>query len=183
MKIIPSLHTERLILRPFSLEDAHDVQRLAGERVIAATTLSIPHPYEDGMAEEWISTHAPRFESGDSVVFAITLRDGGALIGAIGLELRKDHNRAELGYWVGVPYWNQGYCTEAARAALRYGFEELHLNRIVATYLSENPASGRVMQKIGMLHEGTLRQHVCRWGEYKDLEFCAILNTAYQESL
>ncbi len=177
MKKRPTLHTERLILRPFSPQDALDVQNLAGERAIAATTLSIPHPYEDGMAEEWIGHHQVRFDSGESVVFAITLREGGALIGAIGFELQKEHSRAEMGYWVGVPYWNQGYCTEAAREMLRYGFKELGLNRITATYFQGNPASGRVMQKIGMQHEGTLRQHVRKWGEYKDLEFYAILKS------
>ena len=176
----PVLHTDRLVLRPFSLHDARDVQRLAGEHAIAATTLTIPHPYEDGMAEEWIGGHQERYDAGESVVFAITLQENGALIGAIGLEFRREHGRAEIGYWVGVPYWNQGYCTEAAREILRYGFETRGLNRIFATHFSGNAASGSVMQKIGMHHEGTLRQHVCKWGEYLDLECYAILRAAYQ---
>jgi ribosomal-protein-alanine N-acetyltransferase len=84
----PDLITERLYLRPFTLSDASDVQRLAGERDIAATTAAMPHPCEDGMAEAWIGQHAERFASGESVVFAITRRSDGALLGAVGLELK-----------------------------------------------------------------------------------------------
>jgi len=87
MKQRPTLETERLLLRPFEPSDAKDVQHLAGDRAIADTTLNIPHPYEDGMAEEWISTHQPKFEAGGLVNFAIVLRGTGELIGAMGREL------------------------------------------------------------------------------------------------
>lgn len=85
MKERPTLDTVRLRLRPFTLADAPDVQRLAGERAIADTTANIPHPYLDGMAEQWITTHQGRFEAGELVNVAITRRDGNILIGAIGL--------------------------------------------------------------------------------------------------
>lgn len=168
------LETERLILRPFTLADAPDVQRLAGDRAVASTTLNIPHPYEDGMAEAWIRTHPEQFARDETVTFAITRRDG-TLIGAIGLTINARFRRAELGYWIGVPYWGQGYCTEAARAVRDYGFETLGLHRIHATHLTRNPASGRVMVKIGMQHEGHLREHVEKWGVFEDLEFYGIL--------
>jgi RimJ/RimL family protein N-acetyltransferase len=101
------------------------------------------------------------------------------LIGAMGIHISQSHNRAELGYWIGVPYWNQGYCTEAARAVLRYGFETLGLNRIQARHLARNPASGRVMIKIGMRHEGTMRQAVIKWEAYEDIKLYAILRSEY----
>jgi RimJ/RimL family protein N-acetyltransferase len=150
----PSIETKRLILRGFSNEDASEVQRLAGDKAIASTTLRIPHPYEDGVAEKWIGTHLADFEQGKAVNFAITSRKTGCLIGAIGLTINKEHESAELGYWIGKQYWNNGYCTEAAKAVLRYGFEEQGLNRIQAQHFKRNPASGRVMQAIGMLYEG-----------------------------
>ena len=178
----PTLETERLILRPFTLVDAPEVQRLVGDRNIASTTINIPHPYEDSMAEEWIKAQEQKFERGESVDFAITHGKQGYLIGAIGLMLASDHDRAEIGYWIGKPYWNQGYCTEAAHAALKYGFEVLELNRIHATHFTRNPASGRVMQKIGMTHEGHLRQHVKKWGNYEDFETYAILWSDYDAS-
>jgi ribosomal-protein-alanine N-acetyltransferase len=175
----PTLETERLILRPFTLADAPEVQRLVGNRDIASTTINIPHPYEDGMAEEWIRAQEHKFERGESVDFAIVHSKQGLLIGAIGLMLASDHDRGEIGYWIGKPYWNQGYCTEAASAVLRYGFETLGLNRIYATHFTRNPGSGRVMQKIGMKHEGHLRQHAKKWGNYEDFETYAILRSDY----
>ena len=183
----PKLVTERLMLRPFSLSDAPDVQRLAGAKEIAATTANIPHPYEDGVAEAWIGTHQEQFEKGEQATFAVVLKGVSAenvsehtLIGAISLlAISQRHARAELGYWIGVPYWNRGYCTEATRAILRYGFETLGLNRIQARHLARNPASGRVMQKAGMRYEGTMRQAVRKWDVFEDVKLYAILKSEY----
>jgi ribosomal-protein-alanine N-acetyltransferase len=177
----PMLETRRLILRPFTLLDAPAVKRLAGDRRVADTTLNIPHPYEDGMAEGWISTHQGAFERGDSVTWAIVRRQDEALIGAIGLRIEEAFDRAEMGYWVGVPYWNKGYCTEAARAVAGYVFGQRGLNRLHATHLARNPASGRVMQKLGMIYEGTLRQHVKKWGAYEDLLCYGLLRGEWSE--
>jgi RimJ/RimL family protein N-acetyltransferase len=177
----PTLHTGRLLLRPFDQSDAAEVQRLAGDWVIADTTLNIPHPYQDGMAEEWIATHQPKFEAGELVNFAIILRDTGDLIGAMGLVINARFQRAGLGYWIGKPHWGQGYCTEAGRAVVDYAFDELNLNRVHSCHLTRNPASGRVMQKLGMVHEGRARQHVKRWDVYEDLELYGILRCEWQE--
>lgn len=171
----PEIETERLLLRPFRLADAPEVQRLAGAREVAAGTLTIPHPYPDGAAEEWISSTA---QNADAVDFAIERFEDGALIGAIGLRYERAHDRAELGYWIGVPFWGNGYATEAATAVLRAAFET-ELNRVYAVHFATNPASGRVLQKIGMTHEGTLRAHVLKWGEYRDIEAYAILRSAW----
>lgn len=178
---IPSFTSERLKLRPFSLRDAPRVRQLAGAWEIAQTTANIPHPYEEGMAEEWITTHAAAFEENKAVTFAIELRLDEALIGAISLMLHPSHDWAEMGYWIGKPYWNLGYCTEAAREVVRYGFEDLDLNRIQARHMSKNPASGRVMQKLGMQLEGTLRQSLKRFGELEDAVMYSILREEYDE--
>lgn len=170
----PVLETERLVLRPLQLSDAAEVQRLAGDREVASTTRLIPHPYPDGMAEQWISSLEGLYAKGRSCSFAITRRDG-TLMGAIGLSIEPADHHAELGYWVGRPYWNQGYCTEAARAVLAFAFETLKLRRVYAHYMARNPASGRVMEKLGMQREGCLRQHRFKWGEYEDLILCGIL--------
>ncbi len=170
-----NIETERLRLRRFNQADAPEVQRLAGDRLIAATTLNIPHPYEDGMAESWIETHLKEIDAGKLSNFAITLKDDGQLIGAIGLHINPRFNRAELGYWVGVPYWNKGYCTEAARAVVKHGFEDLKLHRIFAHHIVGNDASGRVMEKVGMSFEGHLKEHVCKDGQFLDLKLYAIL--------
>lgn len=106
----------------------------------------------------------------------------GLFIGFIGFEINHWANSAELGYWLGKPYWNRGYATEAARAMVEYGFEELELNRIQARHMEHNPASGRVMEKIGMKYEGTLRQATYRFGEYHDLLMYAILRSEYEDA-
>jgi RimJ/RimL family protein N-acetyltransferase len=76
-----------------------------------------------------------------------------------------------------VPYWGRGYASEAAAALLLHGFEHFPLNRIFAMHFARNPASGRVLQKIGMRHEGTLRQHLKKWGQYVDLECYGLLRS------
>ena len=175
MSVFPTLDTERLRLRPFQLSDAERVRELAGQRAIADTTLRVPHPYEPGMAEEWISSHAERFAKGEEAVFGITLRKTGELVGAIGLALSARDLNAELGYWIGVPYWGQGYATEAARAVLRYAFDELRLHRVHACHFARNPASGRVLERIGMRHEGFRPQHVRKWDRFEDIAVYGIL--------
>jgi [ribosomal protein S5]-alanine N-acetyltransferase len=177
----PTLHTERLLLRPFQLEDAPAVKELAGAREIADTTSLIPHPYQIEDAVNWIMNHPDSFEKGREVVFAITLGDTGELIGAIGLGIDQHNQLAEMGYWVGVPYWNKGYCTEAAQAVLVYAFEKRALNRVQARHMTRNPSSGRVMEKIGMQFEGVLRQQIQRWGVFEDANIYAILREDYRK--
>lgn len=167
----PTLRTARLTLRPFVPEDAPAVQTLASAREIAAGTLSIPHPYPDGAAAQWIATHQADFDENRHHHFAI---DDGAIAGTMGLMLKGDRI-AELGYWIGVPFWNRGYASEAAAEVVRYGFEDCGLHRIYAAYFVGNPGSGKVMQKIGMQYEGTLRQHILKWDEYLDVVFYGIL--------
>jgi len=175
----PTLETARLILRPFRTDDAGDVQRLAGDRDVAYNTMLVPHPYEDGEAERWIGTHLETYESGQGVTFAITRREDGALLGSIGLTIFEKHRSGELGYWLGKPYWNNGYTTEASRAVLQYGFLLRNLHRIHAKHYARNPASGRVLQKIGMQPEGVLREHILKWGVFEDVAMYGILASEF----
>jgi len=175
----PSLGTPRLLLRPFTLADAPEVKRMAGRKEIADTTLQIPHPYKDGMAEEWIRTHSDAFTEGRQANFAVTDRQKGHLLGAIGLTLDSESRHGDLGYWIGVKHWGNGYCTEAAEAVLYYGFTQLLLHRIFAHHMARNPASGRVMQKIGMQYEGYQREHVKKSGRFEDLVLYGILKPEY----
>ena len=175
----PTLTTERLVLRPLDLSDAPTVQRLAGDKDIASTTRLIPHPYPPGMAEQWIGSLPELYQRAEMINWGIAM-DGGLLLGTIRLTLNPVDNHAEMGYWVGKPYWNNGYCTEAARAVVAYGFEQLDLERIYANYLARNPASGRVLAKLGMVQEGLLRRHRRKFGRYEDLTVCGILRSEWQ---
>jgi RimJ/RimL family protein N-acetyltransferase len=173
---MPLLTTPKLTMRPFVLDDAEAVQRLAGDRNVALTTASIPHPYEDGMAEVWISGHQSRWEVQESLTLALTI-DTEGVVGAAGLVLNMVHCRGEIGYWVGRDYWNRGYATEATLALIKYGFEELMLQRIQARYFLRNPASKRVMEKSGMQYEGVLRKYVLVRGSFEDLGVYSILKS------
>lgn len=172
---MPTLETKRLVLRPFRPDDAAEVQRLAGEREVAAGTLTVPHPYPDGAAEEWIATHAANWAERKVLTLAVTTPGNDTLVGAVGLILTMADRRAELGYWIGIPWWNLGYATEASRAIIDFGFASLGLHRIMARHMARNPASGRVMQKLGMRQEGVLRQHTLKWGVFEDLVVYAVL--------
>lgn len=179
MKTMPTLKSERLTLQAFKLDDAKDVQKLAGDKRIAVTTLDIPHPYPDGAAEEWIATHQKEYEENKSIIWAITKNDNEKLIGAISFTLRLEFSKAEFGFWIGVPYWNKGYATEALSTILKYGFEELKLNKIYAHHFHTNPASGKVMLKNGLKEEGYLREDIIKNGKYIDVKIYSILRSEY----
>lgn len=172
---VPTLAETDVVLRGFTLEDAADVQRLAGAFEIADTTLAIPHPYEDGMAEAWISGHRAELDCGTGITLAVTLRDTGALAGAISLMQIEAGHQAEIGYWIGVPYWGRGYCSQALRVVARHAFEQLHLHRLYARCFVRNPASSRVLQKLGFVHEGRQRQHVRKWDGFEDIDLYGLL--------
>jgi len=177
------LATPRLRLRPFREEDAAEAARLAGDRAIWQTTIAIPHPYSAGQARQWIATLPAKLAQNTEVVFAIALREDDSLIGAVGLSsISTAHHRAELGYWVARHLWNRGYCTEAARAVLAYGFGRLGLERIHARHFAGNDASGRVMAKLGMRPEGVLRQHILKQGRPVDLVCHGILRDEFAAS-
>lgn len=171
----PVLATARLLLRPYALADARMVQHLCGDYAVSATTL-LPHPYPDGLAEIWIASLSEDAGRGDAAAFAITLARDGTLIGGIRLRIETDHARGELGFWIAKSCWDRGYATEAVRAMIEYGFSTLGLHRIYATHFSRNPASGRVMEKCGMVHEAHLRGHAKKWGAFEDVEVWGILN-------
>ncbi|MFZ0285988.1 MAG: GNAT family N-acetyltransferase [Terriglobales bacterium] len=168
--VAPTLHTDRLLLRPFTRDDIPELVPLIGAREVAATTRRIPHPYTLADAEEFITTG-----HGDEINLAILRQTDGRLLGGGILRPDTDHQHAEIGYWIGVPHWSNGYATEAARALIRYGFEVLQLHRVYASHAANNPASGKVLRKIGMRREGCMREHLVKWGEYQDLEFYGMI--------
>ena len=169
-----SLETPRLILREFSEADIAELVPLIGAREVASTTLRIPHPYEEKHAREFFAT-APKE---NELRLAIRLRSTGRLCGGVGLHPDAEPQRAELGYWIGVPFWGNGYATEAASAVIEYGFHNLKLDRIFASHFKGNDRSGRVLQKIGMRHEGRVRHGVMKAGKLLDLETYAIVREA-----
>lgn len=171
----PVLSSERLLLRPLVEADAPAVRRFCAERELAANTLSVPHPYPEGAAEAFIARTAAEWAEGKAGVWAMVPHGTDELVGTAGLLFERAHLRAELGYWVGEPARGRGYATEASRALLGLAFGALGLSRVVAHHFSRNPASGAVLLKAGMRHEGSLRRHILKWGVLEDMEIYGVL--------
>ena len=146
---VPTLQTDRLTLRAFDPSDAPRLQALLADGRIAEGTLRIPHPYPEGGAAEWIATHPELVASGKLMLWAVTMRNDGDLVGSLSLRLSAAHRRGEAGYWIAPAVWGRGLATEALRAVVAYGFDVLDLHRIEGHHFTENPPSGRVMAKVG----------------------------------
>ncbi len=172
----PVLSTRRLLLRMPEPGDVAAITQQAGVFDVADTTLKIPHPYTVQDARNWIRDAGKQYRAGTLLQWVIFLRGHNELIGAIGLSgIDQAHRHAELGYWIGKPWWQNGFATEAARAVVEFAFSETVLHRIHAHHFARNPASGKVLQKIGMQYEGRLREHVVKWDGYEDLEIYGII--------
>ncbi|MHC0036989.1 GNAT family N-acetyltransferase [Pseudoneobacillus sp. C159] len=169
------IETERLILRPLHLDDADMIESLASEYEVAKTTLTIPHPYPKGAAEDFIKSVLESEKTGRILIYAMIEKETEQFLGIMNVSIQSQYKRGELAYWVGKPFWGKGYGTEAAKALLTYCFEKLELNKVFAAAFTDNPGSWRVMEKIGLSYEGTLKQHVARDGEFKDLCYYGIL--------
>ncbi|MGH2453956.1 MAG: GNAT family N-acetyltransferase [bacterium] len=177
---LPTLETERLTLRPLTLEDAADVFAYASEPEVARYVPWEPHRSQED-SRQFIAGTLERSARGGSNTWAIVERASGKVIGSIRMgEVHPVHARADIGYSLGRRYWNQGLTTEAVRAVLRFGFEEVGLNRIYAVCHVANAASERVMQKVGMTYEGTLRQVALIKGGYEDRKLYAILRREWR---
>lgn len=178
-----TLETERLILRPLQQTDAARVQELAGDARIAATTLAIPHPYEDGFAEKYIEETLSNETEGRGFTRAIVLKESGELIGVIGLGNTPERPSAMTGYWIGCDYWNRGYASEALRSVVQHGFEAMGLECIHANVFTGNEQSARVQEKAGLRYEGTMRARLIKNGVLIDLEYRSILRDEYKTLL
>lgn len=171
-----TINTLRLILRHFKKSDGPAVASLAGDRKIADTMISIPHPYTTGYFNKWHNKTKSLARTGAAFHFAITLKSDEKLIGSIELrDIDRVHLQAELSLWIGSDWWNTGYATESANAVIEYGFSQLGLNRIYAHRMIRNKTCESLFNKIGMRQEGILRQRVIKWGKFEDVALYAII--------
>jgi [ribosomal protein S5]-alanine N-acetyltransferase len=154
-------------LRAFRATDSKRLSRLASEASVLRGTLGLPNPYHPTAALEWIEGQAQRFADGIEVVFAIA--KGQQLIGSVGLTLEREHQRCEIGYWLGRDFRGRGYATRAVQAACDFAHLELHLNRIYALCFRFNVDSQALLARLGFKREGVLRKHVVKDGRSEDV--------------
>ena len=151
-----TLKTERLLLRPFALSDVDAVLEYARDPEWAEFLLgAVPQPYTRRNAEEFIAGRM--LASGNQFSWAIVLE--GACVGDITMRVDSEHERGEIGYSLAKAHWGRGLTVEAARAVVDWGFAERGLHRISSNADVRNRWSWRVMEKLGMTREGTLRSH------------------------
>lgn len=165
MRAKVQLRTERLLLRAYEDSDVPRIVPLLGAWEVVVNTLRVPYPYTHNDAREYVKGG---LNQEVQTRFGIFDANTGDLYGGIGLMPEEQHQRAEIGYWIGKPYWGRGYATEAAREMVRYGFETLKLNRIYAGIFEGNPSSVHVLEKLGFQYEGTLRKHYFKWDKFLD---------------
>lgn len=147
---------------------------------MARMMLRVPHPYPAGAALEFIRGVRDRWEKGEAYSMVGEDRATGRIVACAGLDLAAEHQNAELGYWVAMECWGAGLATEAAHAMVDLAFEKLALRRVHAGHYTHNPASGRVLEKVGFRYEGTRLKHVRRLGEFADVALFGILREDWE---
>ena len=150
---LPRLTTDRLILRELTPADAPQIQKMAADKRVSDMTASIPYPYPENAAVEWIAKHVGDWQEMKSLTLGVDALESG-LIGAISMEFQQD-DKAEIAYWIGVDYWGKGFATEVVKCMVDYGLKQRNLSLIQARVLSRNPASGKVLLKSGFVKKDT----------------------------
>ena len=171
-----TIRTERLLLRPFSFKDVEDVLAYASEPEFSRF-LPLPDPYTIRDAEEFVARNVLRNRN-EALSFAIECQ--GAVIGAVDLNIETPISVASLHYGLARPHWNQGLMTEAAAAVVDWGFQEFELEKVYLWADVENVGSWRVMEKIGMTREGTLRSQGVNRGIRQDYHYYGILRREWE---
>jgi RimJ/RimL family protein N-acetyltransferase len=146
MKLI--FETARLHLRPPEATDVPVFTPLIGDYRVSKNLSRVPHPYSEEDGQNWVLDIAAKHRSGEDYSFAITRKSDGVFIGVCGVHPSRQF---EIGYWLGELYWGMGYATEAAHRVVRFAFEELGTPTVIAGHMTDNPASGRVLEKLGFV--------------------------------
>ena len=180
---LPTLETDRLILRQLTVDDLEDVFAYASDPLVARYVTWEPHRSLDD-SRFYIDLVLAKYRAGEVASWGLIHRRDRRLIGTGGFQWwNQTHASAEIGYVLARAYWGRGLMTEAVREFIRFGFDEMDLNRIEACHDTANPASGRVMEKAGMTREGTRREAVFLKGDFRDLHIYSILRREFEAGL
>ena len=174
------LETERLILRPIEETDVPALFPLINDPDVAGNLMSVPHPYPEEEYAPWIRNAREKMERREQFDMAIVLKETGLPIGSCGImDISWEHMRGEMAYWLGQPYWRQGYMTEAVRRMAQFGFEELGFERMHARCFTQNAGSIQVLEKSGFKREGHIRRAVRKNDEFLDMFLYGLLREEF----
>ena len=172
---LPRLETDRLLLRPMTMHDAQDIYAYSQDPEVARYVLWSAHR-SLGESRAYLRYILRQYHEGAPSSWGIVLKATGRLVGTIGyMAYSEENSTVEIGYSLARPLWNQGLMTEALFAVLSFSFERMQIHRVEAQHDAANPASGRVMRKCGMRHEGRLRGRVYNKGRFVDVDLYAMI--------
>lgn len=176
------LSTPRLTIRRMTMKDAADIFAYSRDPRVARHVLWDAHR-NIGETRAYIRYMLRKYRMGEPASWAIEYNETGRVIGTIGfMWYQRENSAAEVGYSLSRAYWNQGLMTEALKAVLDFAFSVMHFNRVEAQHESDNPASGKVMQKAGMKCEGTLRQRLFNKGRYVDVVLYSMIRDDFLDA-
>ena len=179
---MPTLRTERLILRPMKTSDSYDMYEYACREDVTEYLTWSPHP-SVSYTREYLACVEDRYSKGEFYDWAVTLADSGKMIGTVGFtKINLAHNSAEIGYVLNPEYHRIGLGYEAAKRIVDFGFEQLDLHRIEAKFMKENTASRSLMAKLGMTLEGYGRESMLIKGKYRTIGVCSILRVEWEQT-
>lgn len=167
-----------ITIEPLDWKHVEYIQAYASDKAVSDTTANIVHPYPPDGAKNFIRDVFEARAKGLHHVFAITV--GGSLVGVSGLVIDLKKKEAEIGYWIGRPFWRRGYATQGSALVLRFGFEELMLQRVIATCLTYNIASYRVMEKNGFQFLGTEPRRIAKWNREEMMRKYELLKSEWE---
>ncbi|NAT22398.1 GNAT family N-acetyltransferase [Pseudomonas syringae] len=179
---LPRIRTSRLLLAALQPEQASTLSHLADEPTIAAMTSALPSPYTLEHAQAFIAQTHEQFATGQTLSLGVHVTETGALAGVVSFRFSTLHQRANLGYWMGVDYRNNGYTSEAVQGLMTYGFTHMNFNRIAGQCFSDNLASARVLEKCGLLYEGCMKEAFLKNDVFKDMSLFGLLRAQYEAS-
>ena len=177
---IPTLQTQRLILRKISPKDAADMYEYA--RLPQVTRYLTWYEHESVQyTRDYLQALQGSYRRGEFFDWGLELKENGKFIGTCGFtDIREDYNFAEVGYVLSPAYQGRGLMSEALREVLRFGFETLCVERIEAKHMEGNDASAAVMKRCGMSYEGRIRRRMIIKGCYEDYHLYSILKSEYK---
>ena len=179
---IPTLETDRLILRGMRVSDTEDMFEYARRPSVTQYLTWNPHT-DPAETREYLTYVGQRYRTGDFYDWAVVDRESGHMIGTCGFtSFNCPHDTAEIGYVLNPAYQGKGLATEAVRRVLDFGFDELGLHRIEAHFMEGNDASRRLMERVGMAFEGYARESMRIKGRFCTIGTCAILRYEYRHS-
>jgi len=179
------IETDRLVLRRFTVNDAENMfNNWANDSEVTKYLSWKPHGKID-TTKDILNSWVQDYESTNVYNWAIVYKNDGMVIGSISVvESSEEHQRCEIGYCIGKKYWSMGISTEALKAVIWHALFDVGFNRVQATHNKENPASGKVMLKTGMIYEGRLRDYrIDNKGQFVDCDMYAILKNDIEQIL